>query len=345
MTAEISCPRDLSDHDLLIVLARAAARERQATAQLVAMLMEVDTRKLYAGQGYSSLFTFCVQRLHLSEHAAYLRIEAARSARRFPAILEKLDDGSLHLSAVSLLGPHLTDANHIDLLDAARYKSKRDIELLVARVRPQPDVPSVVRKLPAPMRPVTFEAPKAVEPVIRDVAMPVNAVPARTQPAVIKPVAIARYKVQFTVSEETHEKLRQVQDLMRHTIPSGDPAEIFDRALTLLLGDLVKRKCGATENPRRRPIRRAHSRHIPAAIRREVWRRDEGRCAFRDDDRRCVETGFLEFHHVVPYADGRETSVSNIQLRCRAHNQYEALAWSGDVRTPHVRESRNHGEL
>jgi hypothetical protein len=68
--------------------------------------MEVDSRKLYAGQGYASLFTYCVQVLHFSEHAAYLRIEAARVARRCPAILDKLSDGSLHLTAVSLRGPH-----------------------------------------------------------------------------------------------------------------------------------------------------------------------------------------------------------------------------------------------
>jgi hypothetical protein len=41
-----------------------------------------DTTTIVPGQGYSSLFIFCTQQLHLSEHAAYLRIEAARSARR-----------------------------------------------------------------------------------------------------------------------------------------------------------------------------------------------------------------------------------------------------------------------
>jgi hypothetical protein len=117
---------------------------------VIALLIEVDSRKLYAGQGYASLFTYCVKVLHLSEHAAYLRIEAARLARRFPAILDKLSDGSVHLTAVSLLGPHLTSENQNELLDEATHKSKREIELLIARLRPQPDVPSVVRKLPPP---------------------------------------------------------------------------------------------------------------------------------------------------------------------------------------------------
>ena len=83
----------LSDRDLLGELERAVRHERQATADVAALLMEVDTRKLYAQQSCSSLFTYCVQKLHLSAHAAYLRIEAARAARRFPAILDHLRDG------------------------------------------------------------------------------------------------------------------------------------------------------------------------------------------------------------------------------------------------------------
>jgi hypothetical protein len=77
------------------------------------------------------------------------------AARRFPAILDRLADGSLHLTAVSLLAPHLTPANHLELLLAAQHKSKRDVEQLVARVRPQPDAPSAVRKLPAPRAAIT----------------------------------------------------------------------------------------------------------------------------------------------------------------------------------------------
>jgi 5-methylcytosine-specific restriction endonuclease McrA len=142
------------------------------------------------------------------------------------------------------------------------------------------------------------------------------------------------------VSHETHEKLRRVQDLMRHVVPNGDPAAIFDRALTLLLADLSKGKCGATEHPKRARPTAPRARHIPAAIKRDVWKRDEGRCAFQGDKGRCSETGFLEFHHVVPYADGGETSVSNIELRCRTHNNYEAERWSGALWTTQVRETR-----
>jgi hypothetical protein len=89
---------DLSDVALLIEVKTLVAREREATADLIASLAELDARRLYLGQGYSSLFTYCTQCLHLSEHAAYGRIEAARAARRWPIILELLSDGAITLT-------------------------------------------------------------------------------------------------------------------------------------------------------------------------------------------------------------------------------------------------------
>jgi len=126
-----------------------------------------------------------------------------------------------------------------------------------------------------------------------------------------------------------HEKLREAQALLRHQVPSGDVAEIFDRALTLLLAKLRRARHAAT--PRPRPTHRTSNagRHVPAGVKREVWARDGGRCAFVGATGRCTERGFLEYHHVIPFADGGEAHVSNLQLRCRAHNGFEAGRWSG----------------
>jgi len=83
----LSTVAHLSDDALISRVKHLAAREREATALLIAHLAELDVRRLYLGEGCSSLFTYCTQVLHLSEHAAYGRIEAARAARRFPIIL------------------------------------------------------------------------------------------------------------------------------------------------------------------------------------------------------------------------------------------------------------------
>jgi hypothetical protein len=98
----------LTDTQLITEVHSLAARERAATAALIAAIGEVDVRRLYLVLGYSSLFVFCTERLHLSEHAAYGRIAAARAARTFPLVLKLLEDGSLTLTSTTLLAPHLT---------------------------------------------------------------------------------------------------------------------------------------------------------------------------------------------------------------------------------------------
>ncbi len=126
------------------------------------------------------------------------------------------------------------------------------------------------------------------------------------------------------------EKLRVAQDLLGHAIPSGDLAQVFDRALTLLVADLSRRKFAATGRPRRTRGQSDESRNVPAEVRRRAAARDERRCAFvAPNGRRCDERRFLEFHHVVPYAAGGQPTVENIQLRCRAHTDYETDLFYG----------------
>ncbi len=115
----------------------------------MALLAEVDSRRLYLGQGYPSLFGWCTGALHLSEPAVYSRITAARAARRYPMIFTQLADGDVTLTTVTLLAAHLTDENHEALIEAARHKSKRDVERLVASLVPQPDIASSLRRMPS----------------------------------------------------------------------------------------------------------------------------------------------------------------------------------------------------
>ena len=123
--------------------------------------------------------------------------------------------------------------------------------------------------------------------------------------------------------------MRYAQNLLRHLVPTGDVAVVFERALSALIDQLEKQKCAATSRPRKPRADSPGSRHIPAAVRRGVWHRDQGRCAFVGTRGRCAERGFLEFHHVVPFAAGGAVDAKNIELRCRAHNLYEADLFFG----------------
>jgi hypothetical protein len=142
--------RELSDDELVARLEGLAARERRATADLVAHLAEMDTRDVYLRAGYSSLFAYCCDVLALSEHEALNRIEAARTARRFPVVLGLLESGEITLTTVGLLAPHLTDENQVRVLESARRKRKAEVQEIVARLSPRADVPASIRKLSPP---------------------------------------------------------------------------------------------------------------------------------------------------------------------------------------------------
>ena len=136
----------LGDDALSAATQRLLHEERKLSARLLVHLAEVDARQLYRQHAYSSMFEYCVQALHLSEAEAYLRISAARMGRRLPRVLHMYAAGELHLSALKLLAPVLDAANCDELLTAARFKSKRELEQLLSQRRPLPDVPSMIRK-------------------------------------------------------------------------------------------------------------------------------------------------------------------------------------------------------
>jgi hypothetical protein len=345
----------LSDRALLRVLAALLAKERAFTADVVACIAEVESRQLYREAGYPSMYAFCVGVLHLTEAAAYKRIEAGRAAQQFPEILCALAEGRLHLTAVVMLAPKLTPANAGELLAAATHRTKREIELLLAERFPRPDLPERIRPLAPAAAEATAAAPanfanSSALPTTTSAAelAPGRVAPADEQPILgptaptpapaapgrmkepgptprVTPLAPQRFALQLTIGESTHQKLRYAQELLGHYSPTAELALVLDRALDALIAQLERAKFAATEQPRsaRRPAR--GSRTIPARVKRAVWKRDKGRCTFvSDSGHRCEEKTDLEFNHKLEFARGGEATVEEIELLCRAHNQFKA---------------------
>ncbi|MFT4571222.1 MAG: hypothetical protein ACI8TX_002638 [Hyphomicrobiaceae bacterium] len=328
----------VAEHKLLQRFADLVGRDRTNTAQLLAHIAEIDERKVWAKHACSSMFAFCMERFHMSESVTAKRLWAARTARRFPVILLMVAKGELHLSGVNQLGKHLTEENHKAVLSRAKHKSSREIDLLVAELAPRPDVPSRVRAVPsrastaAATTSTREEAGSKTQLGPASPAASASANASTTAPAPpaarnqIQVLAPRRFKIEITVDQDTHDQLRALQDLLRHQLPSADPAAIMSRAIELLLNETLKKKAAITGKSRTgAPAGTKRTRTIPAAIRREIWKRDLGRCAFVDTKgRRCRSTSCLEYHHEVPYGKGGPHELKNIALRCRAHNQYQA---------------------
>src|SRR4249920_64902 len=132
----------LTDASLHSELKRLVGSSNTLTAQLLAQLGEVEARGIHRERACSSLYTYCVYELRMSEDEAQRRCRAARLTRQFPILLEMLAEASLHLTGILLLGPHLTVENCAELLARARFRTKREIEELLAEIAPCRDVPS-----------------------------------------------------------------------------------------------------------------------------------------------------------------------------------------------------------
>ena len=140
----------------------------------------------------------------------------------------------------------------------------------------------------------------------------------------ITPLSPARYTLEVTLPGETHDLLRGVQGLLGHAVPSGDVAQVLHRALLFYKHALEKRKFGVNARARH-PRTSATQRCTPTRTRHAVYERDEGRCVFVDNKgQSCGSTSRLEFDHIQPVARGGKSTIENLRLLCRAHNQFEA---------------------
>jgi hypothetical protein len=323
------------------------------TAILLAHIAEVDARRAYLPEGYSSMLSYCVECLRLSEDAAAKRIQAARAARRVPVLFAALATGKLHLSAVWLLAPHITPENAEELIEAATHRRKSEIEAFLARTFPTFGAPLPAARI-TPVGPgmprasqgdgCLFDehAPGHVGDGSRALLMQhapghVGTDQSRPEdsPGHVEAAAQERYLVRVTIPRSTHDKLRYAQALLSHAVPSEDVAQVLDRALDALIARLERRKLGAarprnsdqdtTGSSGRGRARRTATRYIPAQIRRAVWERDGGRCTFVGaGGHRCQSRHSLEFDHAEPFARGGATTAEGLRLRCRAHNQFAA---------------------
>jgi hypothetical protein len=274
-------------------LAASAAQDRTSTATLLAHLAEFDARRLYLPAAYPSMHAYCVHELHLSEDSAFKRIRVARTAREYPAVFTAVADGRLHLTAVVLLGPHLTPETADELLAAAAHKSKPEIEQLIAQRLPRQEEPAGVLALSSAGPSTEQLVPEPVGSITTKLAP--EAVGASASRPFAETAAQPRESLQLMVIPGTRDKLRYAGSLMSHQIPSGDLAEVLDRILDLGIRQLEKRKFAATTKPSRKQRTTTSARHIPAPVKRAVWERDQGQCTFVSEcGRRCPARMLLE---------------------------------------------------
>jgi hypothetical protein len=246
----------------------------------------------------------------------------ARLIARFPVIADRLAAGSVSIRALVELRDVLTEDNQAEVLARAEGKSQEEAQVLAVEYRPRPIPRDFVRALPMPPAPpVTFAV------------VPAGTRPPVPPPEVVKPLTPELRHLNVTVSAEFMAELEQVRAALSHQCPDGNFEDVVREAFKLVLERDRKRKA-LTDRPRRqqesgpRPEAETageNDRYVPAAVKRAVWERDQGRCTWpMGDGALWGSTHRLEFDHDLEVALGGKPTLGNIRLLCKSHNLMKA---------------------
>jgi hypothetical protein len=343
--------RDFADR-----LAALLRKEQGAMADFLLALADFDRRRLWQPLGYSSLFHFLHRELGMSKGAAHYRKTAAELVQRVPEVVEALRDGKLCITSIIELAKVLTPENLEEVLPRFFHRSRQEAKAVSAELAPMEAAPhrTVVTALPlaGSARPPPLEALASLAlvaapagrntpvdstsgPAVQPVDPPAPA-PARAAPrSAAEPLTADLRRLHVTVSKRFMEKLEAAGDALSHSHPGADVETILEEGLDLLLARAAKRR-GLVKKPRAHRPRSedaevADPRHAPAAVSREVFLRDEGRCQWKTADGGiCGSTHRVQLDHVVPVARGGKSTVANLRILCGFHNDLAAREAYGD---------------
>jgi len=323
----------LANSELIARLRSLAHEERQTTTRVLQHLGEIEKRMLHLDRGYPSLYEFCVKELGYSEGGAYRRISAMRLLRSLPEKTRqdtesKIESGKLTLSTVSSLQGFLraekkhssklySSGQKMDLLTSLEGKSRREVESVLAGMQP------------------------ALLPSDRE-----------------RQINEEKIEIRFTADAALMKKLQQLKNHFAHHDPEISYNDLFHRLADVALksinrtqapkssknSELAKseKQVAAKNAPGEGTVSLLQTppagfpksvsgektwRYIPARIRREVWRRDQGRCVYHSPEtgRKCESEFGLEFDHIQPVSLGGLSLPSNLRLLCRNHNAHAAV--------------------
>ncbi len=350
-------------------LASLLRREHGALTEFLVALADFDRRRAWVELGHTSLFYFLRRELRLSSAAAQYRKVAAELIQEIPGIVEPLRRGDLCLTSIIEAARVVTPENWETLLPRFYGLSRREAMEVVAELQPHPIPP--LRTVVTPVRSAqaaridaraqqalaredagepraiseTGASPNKISLIVTSpgevritapppsVTLPMPPMPPpgrlELEPLTVEPLTGDLSRLHVTVSKGFLRKLEEVSDALSHAMPGATEAELLEAGLDMLLAQAAKRR-GVVQKPQKTP-RPSNGDHIPAHVRREVWKRDGGRCQWPvSSGGICGSTRHLELDHVHPRSLGGASSTDNLRVLCSSHNDLAARLALGD---------------
>ena len=270
-----------------------AAMYREEEAALLNSVDEVDRLRIFEKLGYPNITQYCRKELRLNETLSGYFVMVARKSRQAPELKKAIEQGELSLSTAARVVAVINSENQEQWVEAAKNMTKHELEKNVAAAKPE----------------------------------------GKKGRSRLKPVGKNRNRIEFEQSDKFVELVKRAQDLesqrtgrsvsldetmlavFEFYLEHRDPIRKAERAQNRA----VKTPPCASE---RRPLFTAAMRHV-------LNLRDRGQCqAFLPDGKKCGETRWIHFHHIVDLARGGSHDVENVTTLCSACHRrvHEELA-------------------
>jgi 5-methylcytosine-specific restriction endonuclease McrA len=299
--------RNCTNEELTASLKALKVKEDLVLVEVLAHIQEIERRQLFLKLGHPSLYSYLMTDLGYTESEAYRRIESARFLRANPELTSLVQAGHLTLTSIS------------EVRSAVRYREKatnnkmspaEQVELAksVSNCTRKQTQQILAEKIPD-FKPLEFERKQELQD--------------------------GGIQITLRLDQLQRRKSDRTRDIMARTGPITGTAKLYEnlcdfflRKKDLAAENSTQHTLSRQETLRKNPpsqINRNKFRNIPMSIRRAVFKRDSGRCQFRNPEGKpCGSPYQIEIDHILPLSRGGTNEIENLRCLCRAHNQWKA---------------------
>lgn len=306
--------KEISSSELLNRMQKLVRTERKITHLILMLILEIESRRIYAELGYDGMYTYLTRGLGYSEAAAYRRLQAARLLRVVPQVAEKIESGALNLTQLAQVQKCVKESAPKPLRADSPPSSSQ---------MAQPTVLDILEKLE---RKNSFETKKILAQEF-DHSVRIH--------EVIKPQKDGSVRLEVTLSAEQYEQLVKAKDMLSHICPEGSWAEVisvlafkFNKKLHANAPSAMTPSVPATKGGV--SLKSAKNRsYISIYKRRYLLQKANACCEYIDSKtgNRCASKYQLQIDHRHPKSKGGSESIENLRILCRTHNLLMADKW------------------
>ena len=144
-------------------------------------------------------------------------------------------------------------------------------------------------------------------------------IPKPLKPEKAKAVGEDRHRIEFEVDDATMIMQKRAMDLVSGKLRKNAS---LGQTQSYLLKHFLKHEDPVVKAERSRERSKTKNKSVPAHVKHEVYKRDQGCCqAQNPDGTKCNQTRWVDLHHVQPKAAGGSDTLENLITLCSSHHR------------------------